>query len=93
MTIKHQESDSKGSFRVEAEAQTLAEMTYSKAGKQLIIIDHTDVAESQKGKGLGQQLVMAAVAHARQQGIKILPLCPFASSVFKKTPDIADVLN
>ena len=93
MTITHQESGSKGSFRMVQEAQLLAEMTYSKAGEQLIIIDHTDVEEAQKGKGLGQQLVMAAVDFARDKGIKILPLCPFANSVFQKTPEIADVLN
>ena len=35
----------------------------------------------------------AAVESARKEGIKILPLCPFARSVFEKTPEFADVFR
>jgi predicted GNAT family acetyltransferase len=38
-------------------------------------------------------LAMKAVEYARDKHIKILPLCPFARSVFDKSPEIADVLN
>jgi predicted GNAT family acetyltransferase len=44
------------------------------------------------GKGFGKMMVMKAVEYAREKGIKILPLCPFAKSVFDKTPEISDVL-
>jgi len=37
--------------------------------------------------------VAAAVDYARTNGWKILPLCPFAKSVFDKTPEYADVLQ
>ncbi len=93
MEIKHREIGSKGLFYIEIDKEKLAEMTYSKAGDKLIIIDHTDVSEELKGKGAGKQLVQAAVDYARQHQIKILPLCPFAKSVFDKTPEYKDVLN
>ena len=32
------------------------------------------------------------VRGARTHNLKIIPLCPFANSVFKKKPDFADVL-
>lgn len=35
---------------------------------------------------------MAAVDFARAQQLKIMPLCPFAKSVFDKEPSLADVL-
>ena len=38
-------------------------------------------------------LVAAAVAYAREKKVGILPLCPFAKSVFDRTPDYADVLR
>ncbi len=66
-------------------------MFYSDAGDR-IIISHTEVDGSLKGKGVGKQLVSAAVAYARKNNIKIVPLCPFARSVFQKTPDYNDVL-
>ena len=93
MEIKFEETASKGAFYNEENGERLAEMTFSKAGDKLLIIDHTEVSEKLKGKGAGKQLVAAAVEYARNKGIKILPLCPFAKAVFDKTPDFQDVLN
>lgn len=93
MEIQHREIGSKGLFYIEIDTEKLAEMSYSKAGDKLIIIDHTEVSEKLKGKSAGKQLVNAAVDYARQHQIKILPLCPFAKSVFDKTPEYQDVLN
>ncbi|MBL7842333.1 MAG: N-acetyltransferase [Cyclobacteriaceae bacterium] len=93
MNILHQQNGSKGSFYIEENNQRLAEMTYTLAGEKLMIIDHTDVSDALRGKGAGKQLVTAAVHHARAQGIKILPLCPFARSVFERVKEFQDVLN
>lgn len=93
MNIQQQETDTKGSFFVSDAGDRLAEMSYSKAGTSLIIIDHTEVSDLLRGQGAGKKLVEAAVEYARKSGIKILPLCPFARSVFDKMPEWADVLN
>lgn len=71
----------------------LAEMSYSRAGDKLLIIDHTEVSDVLKGKGAGKQLVAAAVDHARRHDLKILPLCPFAKSVFDRVTEWQDVLD
>ena len=91
MEIQREEHGSKGAFFISAQGKRLAEMTYSKAGDTRLIIDHTEESDALKGKGAGKQLVTAAVNFARQQKIKILPLCPFARAVFEKTPEFADV--
>jgi len=91
MEIKHSQSGSKGAFYIEQDGKRVGEMTYSVAGTGRIIIDHTEVGEELKGKGAGKHLVAAAVAHARQNNLKILPLCPFARSVFERTREYDDV--
>jgi uncharacterized protein len=93
MEIKQVEHGSKGGFVIEKDNERLAELTYSKAGDKLIIIDHTEVSDKLRGSGAGKQLVMKVVEYARASNIKIIPLCPFARSVFDKTPEIADVWN
>ncbi len=93
MNIERIEHGAKGTFIVKENNELLAEMTYSKAGDNLIIIDHTEVSDTLRGKGAGKQLVTAAVNYARENKITILPLCPFAKSVFDRTPEFADVLK
>lgn len=92
MEIKHNQTDSKV-FYIGEKDKPLAEMTYSKAGAETIIIDHTQVSDELKGQGAGKQLVTAAVEYARTKHIKIIPLCPFARSVFEKVKEFRDVLK
>jgi hypothetical protein len=92
MQISQKEIDGKGSFFVEENGEKLAEMTYVWAGQDRIIIDHTEVDATLKGKGAGKSMVIAAVDFARKNNIKIIPLCPFAKSVFDKSQELKDVL-
>lgn len=92
MNILHDQSDTKGAFYIEQNGLKVAEMTYTKNGNYRIIIDHTEVSESQKGKGLGKKLIHHAVNYAREINIKILPLCPFARRVFQQNKDLQDVI-
>jgi uncharacterized protein len=93
MNIERIENGSKGAFIIKVNDERLAEMTYSRAGDKLIIIDHTEVSDSLRGKGAGKELVSAAVEHARKNQLKILPLCPYAKSVFDRTIEFSDVLS
>lgn len=92
MELKHNDNSTNGLFYFEENGKRLAVMTYVYAGSHRFIIDHTEVGKESEGKGLGKQLVHAAVEFARAKGYTILPLCPFAKSVFEKTPAYADVL-
>ncbi|MEJ8842638.1 GNAT family N-acetyltransferase [Lacibacter sp. H375] len=92
MEIQQTDDGKKGAFYIEQDGERLAEMTYVWAGESKFIIDHTEVSDKLAGKGAGKQLVAKAVEFARAKGLKIMPLCPFASSVFKKTPEYNDVL-
>jgi uncharacterized protein len=87
-----EEGDSKGRYLYRA-GDDVAEMSFSKAGAKLVIIDHTEVPAAFRGQGVGQALVARGVADARAAGKKIIPLCPFAASQFRRHPEWADVLQ
>lgn len=91
ITIKQQEN--KGAAIAIVEGKKAGEMTYSIAGAELIIIDHTQVDPVYKGQNVGKQLLYKIVEMAREKNIKIIPLCPFAAALFKKWDDIKDVLK
>jgi predicted GNAT family acetyltransferase len=67
-------------------------MSFVFAGSDKIIIDHTEVKPGNEGKGFGKKMVTKAVEYARGHNVKIIPLCPFAKSVFDKTLEFKDVL-
>ncbi len=92
MDIQLEQSDTRGSFFIEQEGKRVAFMEFSKAGTDRIIISHTEVSDVLRGKNAGKQLVAAAVDYARKNKIKIVPLCPFARSVFDKVKEYSDVL-
>ncbi len=91
MKIGHEETETKGAFFFDDKGKRAAELTYSKAGTGRIIIDHTEVSDNYRGEGLGKKLVFAAVEYARKHKLKVLPLCPYARSVFSKNKELYDV--
>lgn len=91
--IRHEENGSKGRYVLSGPDGAEAEMTYTRAGERLMIIDHTGVPDVFRGQGAGLRLVTRAVEDARTAGIKITPLCPFAAAQFKRHPEWADVLK
>ncbi len=92
MLVQDRKNNNKGMFFVESDGNILAEMVYSMASPEKMIIEHTEVSDELRGKNVGYQLVHTAVEYARTYKIKIVPLCPFANAVFKKKAEYADVL-
>lgn len=92
MEVLQEDNGKKGKFFIMANNMQAAEMTYTWAGTERIIIDHTEVSDVLRGQSAGKKMVIQAVEFARKKGIKIIPLCPFANSVFQKMEEIRDVL-
>lgn len=93
MVIQHKDGNSKGSFLIEEDGKTKAEITYSKAGSDKIIIDHTEVSDELRGENIGKALVKHAVSYARENKLKVIPLCPYAKSVIERDESLQDVLT
>ena len=91
MLIQQEEDETSGKFYVEKDGKALAELVYAKRPGR-IIIQHTEVDDSLRGQNVGFQLVEHAVEYARQQKIKVVPLCTFANKVIKEHEEFHDVL-
>lgn len=85
-------NDKNGAFFIEIDGKQQALMTFVFAGDDKIIIDHTEVYPESNGKGFGKMMVEKAIEFAREKKLKIIPLCPFAKSIFEKNPEFNDVL-
>ncbi|WP_283193170.1 DUF5996 family protein [Rhizobium sp. AN80A] len=90
--VEREDGQSKGRYHIVVDGVE-AEMTYSRAGKDRIIIDHTDVPAALRGRKVGERLVRQAIEDARRDGITIIPLCPFAKAQIERHPEWQDVLR
>ena len=72
-------------FELAAEGQT-AILNYERTPKSLVLV-HTEVPPSLRGRGLGTRLVEGAVAHAREQGLRIVAVCRFVQAYLRKQPE------
>ena len=90
--IQHVLEGKKGSFFLEIDGIKLATMDYVIADQGKLIIEHTGVDTSLKGQGIGKKLLEKLVDYARENRIKVMPLCSFAVAVLNKTPEWQDVL-
>ncbi len=87
-----EENGHKGKSVATENSQLAGEMNYTWAGPDKLIIDHTEVNPDFAGRGIGKLLLMEIVKMAREKKVKIMPLCPFARSVFDKSPELNDIL-
>lgn len=90
--VKQNNGEKHGNFEALIDGNRAGLMTYTWAGEERFIIDHTEVEEAYNGKGVGKEMVLAAVDFARKEGKKIIALCPFAKATFQKNEDLQDVL-
>ena len=91
MTILQKEEGNEGAFYIEENGERLAEMEYRKE-KDRIIIQHTEVDTSLRGKNIGFELVERGVEYARETKLKIVPLCVFAKKIIDRHKEFQDVL-
>lgn len=93
IVIQHEFDGKKGAFFVAQDAKHVAEMVYVMAGPNKMIIEHTEVDDRMKGQGIGEKLLRTLVEYVRTEGIKVIPLCPFAKAMFQKRAELRDVLG
>lgn len=55
--------------------------------KDKIYLTHTEVPQSLSGKGIGSALIGAALEDIKQQGLTLIPLCPFVALYLKRNPE------
>jgi predicted GNAT family acetyltransferase len=89
--VEHDEGGRRGTFFIMQDGERIAEMTYSRTGARLAVIDHTEVNASLRGKGVARLLLDAAVNWARENDIKLGATCSYAVVQFARDKSIQDV--
>ena len=81
------DNEAESRFEVSVDGH-VAELVYRRHGDRLVLA-HTGVPDELEGRGVGGMLVNAAIERAVEQGLTVVPQCPFARRWLKRHPDVA----
>ena len=58
-----------------------------------ILFSHTEVPPSLGGRGIAKTLVRAGLKYARDNNLKVMPVCPFFAKYIADHPEEHDILH
>jgi predicted GNAT family acetyltransferase len=70
----------------------LSHLSYRRADDRLVLV-HTEVPTELEGRGIGGELVRAAVDTVVRDRLTVVPLCPFARRWLERHPDVAATVD
>lgn len=68
------------------------ELVYRHTATGALDLLHTGVDPRLRRRGIGELLVRAALAHARANGLLVIPTCPFIARWIEKHPEERDLV-
>jgi len=86
--VIHDEPNHRFEFHLDGETAVL---TYRRAGDTITFI-HTRVPDGIGRHGVGSELVRTGLEYAKSQGLKVIPLCPFAAAYIRSHAEYLDVV-
>ena len=78
-------------YEIEVDGQVAGFVQYRKRPGLLAFI-HTEIGPAFEGKGLGSTLIRSALEDARDQGLAVLPFCPFVNEYLRRHPGLASLV-
>jgi uncharacterized protein len=58
-----------------------------------LYLEHTEVPEVLRGKGIAGKLVEGALEYARANNLPIVPMCPYANKYIQRNPQYQTLLD
>lgn len=53
---------------------------------------HTFTPPPLRGQGIARDVVLFGLEHARENGLKIIPTCPYVAKIVRENPEYADLV-
>jgi predicted GNAT family acetyltransferase len=62
-------------------------------GEKVITFTHTEVPSSLNGRGIGTALAKTALDYAREEGLRVIPQCPFVADFISTNPHYQSLIH
>ncbi len=80
-----------GRFEILLDGEVAGFAEYQRSD-QTVVFTHTEIDPRFEGRGLGSVLARQALDAARDQRLRVLPLCPFIRGYIQRHPDYLDLV-
>jgi predicted GNAT family acetyltransferase len=78
-------------FEVTVDGELAGFIDY-RSRRGLLALTHTEVEDRFEGRGLGGRLARFALDQAREQGLAVLPFCPFVNEWIRRHPGYEELV-
>ncbi len=91
MSVEFTDNTARRRFELHADGGLAALITYGRNSHQ-IALTHTETEPGFEGQGYGKQIVVQALAWAREHELEVLPFCPFVRDYIAAHPEELDLV-
>lgn len=67
-------------------------LDYIQDGKNFVIT-HVGVHPELRGQGVAGRLVEVSLEYARENSLRVIPMCSYAAAYLRRHPEYADLMN
>jgi uncharacterized protein len=89
MTVTDNQSASRYELRIDGQT---AFANYHRTD-DVLYIDYVEAPPALRGTGAASQLMIGVMAHAKQNNLKVFPICSYAVSWLRKHPEYKDQIS
>jgi predicted GNAT family acetyltransferase len=86
VTIEREELNGANEFVLRVNGERLGFLDYTRPEVGVMRIEYVEVSPQLRGTGLGKQLVEKAVAFAKDNSLRVVPICSYARAVIQRDP-------
>ena len=70
----------------------LSKLDYIQEGKNFVIT-HVGVYPEHRGQGVAARIVDASLEYARQNGLRVVPMCSYAAAYIRRNPEYMELTD
>lgn len=92
--MSFQYSDEDGRFVAkDKDGLEVGEITYTRDGDDFLVVNHTGVDPANRGQGVAEELVRHVAEKAKNENLKIDPVCSYAKKELERKPEYSELLK
>lgn len=89
LEVTHNEADHRFEVWIEG---LLSKLDYIQDGKNFVIA-HVGVHPELRNQGLAAKIVQTALEYAKQNSLRVIPMCSYAAAYIRRNPQYAELTN